>query len=309
MIRLGVPARLLGAGAPPGGPFGGQAQADLSRWLATLFDIVRYLGQRGIGYYRLALPAGPTGSALDQQLAECRGQLALLEELIAGMQLRLSIHAEHHVVLNSGDAGIRARSVAQLKRYSLLLDSLVKPQEGTIVVHSSAEGGTRAALARFSQVYSGLPVGLQQRLAVEHGESGCSLGDLLALHQACGVAVVLDYLHLQLHNPERLRLPEALGLALATWPARSAAEVHLSSPRTEGHLLPGRRGNPPAVIAPRPGQHADYVAPGDLLALLAASTGLGSFDIMIEAKAGDLALLRLRDDLRRLAPAWADKVG
>jgi UV DNA damage endonuclease len=59
------------------------------------------------------------------------------------------------------------------------------------------------------------------------------------------------------------------------------------------------------VLAPQAGQHADYVNPFEFATLLAAARGLPPFDIMLEAKAADLALLRLREDLRRYAPELA----
>jgi len=42
--------------------------------------------------------------------------------------------------------------------------------------------------------------------------------------------------------------------------------------------------------------------------MIANTRGLPSFDIMLEAKAADLALLRLREDLRRYAPELAASV-
>ncbi|PMP82065.1 MAG: UV damage endonuclease UvsE, partial [Chloroflexus aggregans] len=65
----------------------------------------------------------------------------------------------------------------------------------------------------------------------------------------------------------------------------------------------GRNGTT-RVLPPRAGQHADFIVAQDALALLAASRGLPPFDLMLEAKAGDLALLRLRHDLHRYAPEW-----
>jgi len=59
------------------------------------------------------------------------------------------------------------------------------------------------------------------------------------------------------------------------------------------------------VLAPPAGQHADYVNPFEFSALIATTRGLPVFDIMLEAKAADLALLRLREDLRRYAPEVA----
>jgi UV DNA damage endonuclease len=63
------------------------------------------------------------------------------------------------------------------------------------------------------------------------------------------------------------------------------------------------------VLPPRPGQHADFIAATDAISLLRAARGLPPFDIMLEAKAGDLALLRLRADVARLAPELVALLG
>ena len=100
-------------------------------------------------------------------------------------------------------------------------------------------------------------------------------------------------------------LAEALGLALATWPAGIRPKVHFSTQRTEAHLLPARAGQQRRVLAPIRGQHADFVNPHEFGAFLAAARGLPPFDVMLEAKAADLAVLRLREDLRQFAPELA----
>jgi UV DNA damage endonuclease len=53
---------------------------------------------------------------------------------------------------------------------------------------------------------------------------------------------------------------------------------------------------------PRPTQHADFIDPFAFSTFLRQAQGLRDFDVMLEAKAKDLALLRLRDDLGRFAP-------
>ncbi len=56
------------------------------------------------------------------------------------------------------------------------------------------------------------------------------------------------------------------------------------------------------MLPPRAGQHADFINPFEFASLLRHARTHAPFDIMLEAKAGDLALLRLRDDLARYAP-------
>jgi UV DNA damage endonuclease len=66
---------------------------------------------------------------------------------------------------------------------------------------------------------------------------------------------------------------------------------------------PGGRGRQEALEPPLLDQHADLVTPWDLVTLLGAAPG--PLDVMLEAKAKDLALLWLRDQMARVAPAWA----
>jgi UV DNA damage endonuclease len=115
----------------------------------------------------------------------------------------------------------------------------------------------------------------------------------------------LSWIHHQINNRSGIPLGEALGLALATWPRGLRPKIHFSTQRTEAHVLEARRGQARQVLAPQVGQHADFINPFEFAALLAAARGLPPFDIMLEAKAADLAVLRLCKDLRRYAPELA----
>ena len=57
-----------------------------------------------------------------------------------------------------------------------------------------------------------------------------------------------------------------------------------------------------ALSAPRPGHHADFLNAFEFAGFVRAALGERDFDVMLEAKASDLALLRLRHDLARYVP-------
>lgn len=286
--------------------------AHLSVSLVYLRDILLYLQRNVICYYRLAPTLLPATPAVSQQLVACRGQLAAVAEQIAAQGVRLTLHLGFEVALGSSDPRQSARSRQAIETQAALLDCLGVPADGSLIVHIGGATRTAAqrqqALASFAHAYRQLAPAARTRLAVEHDSAGFSLGDLLHLHQVCGVPVVFDYLHWHLHNPEHLPLELALGLALATWPAGVRPEVHLSTARSEAHLLPASDQQGKRVLPPRPGQHADFIALPDLIRLLRAASGLPAFDIMLEAKAGDLAVLRARSDLARTAPDLAARV-
>jgi len=108
------------------------------------------------------------------------------------------------------------------------------------------------------------------------------------------------------HYYEALSLLEALALTLDTWPADVTPKIHFSSPCTAMRTV--ERNDPHVgkrrmlLRPPRPTQHADFIDPFAFFAFLRQARGLRDFDVMLEAKAKDLALLRLCDDLCRFAP-------
>lgn len=306
LIRLGFAVRAVGMAAAAAPQRYGPR--DLSLALAALGDMLGYLGRIGARFYRAAIDL-PPGDAF-AQVAGCAGQIDALGEQLAAAGVRLGVHLPLAMALGGPDDGRAAQALVTLEATAALLEGL----DGglvvsTMVAHLGAPAGDHAGLERFAARYGALSARARARLAVEHEGAGVSLGSLLALHQRCGVPVVFDALHWELHNPEGLPLGLGLGLALATWPPGVRAEVHLSSHRSEAHLLPGGAGAPPRVLPPRPGQHADFVAAGDLERLLHAARGLPAFDLMLEAKAGDLALLRLRAEIARRAPGLATRLG
>lgn len=300
MFRLGIGPRILGRAAlrrqtePREGEPGPQASQ-----LLQLRDALGYLGGLGVGGYRLPDTLAADGAQPDAALGAALGAQA------SACGIRLSFHPGLHAALAAPDAAVAEAALAEVERCAALLDAL-SAADGVIVLHvGGAQGGHEAALARFAARHAALSARARRYVAVEADDHSFDIAALLWLARTCRAPLIFDSLHFQLHNPQRLRLDEALGLAFATWPAGRRPKIHLSTQRTEAHLRPGRGGRGDQIIPPRRGQHADFLNPFEVAALLRQAHGIGQFDIMIEAKAADLALLRLRDDLRTLAPEVA----
>lgn len=316
MIRLGVAVRILGRDGLRGRD-GRRAEhaPHLSVSLLLVREVLLYLADRAIGCYRLAddlapYLADPRRPEFAGQVEQCADMLAELGALARERGIRLSMHLPLHVTLSSPDDAVAGQAAAEIAARARLLDALGLGPEGVMVLHvGGARGDVSAALHRFAARYERLPAPARRRLAIENDEDSFALPDLLRLHQISGAPVVLDTLHHQINNPYRIPLGEALGLALATWPRGVRPKIHFSSQRTEAHVLPAARGQPQRVLAPAAGQHADFANPLEFAALAAAARGLPPFDVMLEAKAADLAVLRLREDLGRIAPEIAGVVG
>ena len=116
------------------------------------------------------------------------------------------------------------------------------------------------------------------------------------MHQAIGIPVVFDHQH-HLLNPGTLSLGDACRAALATWPAGVTPKVHFSSPKLDSRTV--LRGKKEVSAPPLLSQHADYVHPWEFASFL-REVGPAPFDVMLEAKMKDAALLKLRNDLTKL---------
>ena len=313
-MRLGFSVRVLGR--PGLRAYDGRRAPSLphlSVSLAHLRDVFAYLASAGIAMYRMAPDLAPYAThpdwpSLHHQVDECRAELAEIGGLARDEALRLSFHAPSHVVLASPDPDVVARSTALLAILAELLDAMEQPPEAVIVVHGGGSGGDpEAAISRWVCAWERLPTEIRRRLVLEHDAESLTLPAALRIHAATGVPVVFDYLHFLLNNPNGWTVGAALQKALGSWPGNVQPKAHFATQRTElraVHKLDERSGRARWVLSPpRPGHHADYLNPWEFARFAQAGAGLRDFDVLLEAKAGDLALLRLRADLQRYTPA------
>jgi UV DNA damage endonuclease len=99
---------------------------------------------------------------------------------------------------------------------------------------------------------------------------------------------------------------------LKRWPAGVRPKVHYSSPRTEFRSLKRRdkatRRLKSVQLPPVWTGHADFINPFEFARFMGDAEGL-EFDVMLEGKAKELSLLKLRPDLLRYAPDVAARFG
>lgn len=309
--RLGIPVKLLGAPLRSHDSRRWQNNPHLSVSLAYLRDILEYLHSQRIHFYRLSSQLAPYATHPDlpqfhRQLDECQTELAAVGDMARLYDMRLSLHPAQYVRLNSPEPSRALRAHQELELCASLLDAFGADANAVIVIHvGGAYGDPLAARARFVDAFERLPPLVRRRLALENDDRIFSLQDTLWVHRRTGIPLVLDILHHRCLNPAGVPLCDALVVALATWPPHQKPKIHFSSPRTELRRL--YRNGEWRVQMPLPNQHSDFLHPFEFIDLLntAREANLRPFDIMLEAKAKDLALLRLRQLVDRYAPDLA----
>lgn len=317
-VRLGFAVKVLGRA--------GLKEHDSRRWqngphlsvsLAYLRDIFEYLREQRIGMYRISPDLAPYATHPDMaqfhnQLDECGSELAQMGLRARQLGLRLSLHPSQYVILNPPDDALAARSAWDLRIQAEILERMELGPEAVVVVHvGGLYEGHAAARERFVRRHERLPEPVRRRLALENDDGRFGVSDVHWIHGRTGIRLVFDNLHHHNHNPDGLPLRDALAACLATWPPGVRPKVHFSSPRTEMRIIEradaaGRRVQ--ELQQPIWTRHSDFIHPFEFIDFLRTAEGLPAFDVMLECRAKDLALLRLREDLARYAPDLGGRI-
>lgn len=268
-------------------------------YLAAILD---YLDEVDVRMYRISSDFVPYCTHPDLprfhgQVAECREGLAALGRTARERGIRLSLHPSQYVLLSALDPAITAKGIADVNAQAELLDAMEQGPEAVVILHlGGAYGDREAAMRRFEASFPRLSEAGRRRLVVENDDAIYTVEDCLRVHEAVGARVVFDHQH-HLLNPGSLALGDACRRALDTWPAGVVPKVHFSSPKLDSRTI--TRGKKEVAAPPLLSQHAEYVHPWEFAGFL-REMGPREFDVMLEAKMKDAALLKLRGDLDRL---------
>jgi UV DNA damage endonuclease len=318
-MRLGFAVKVLGRPDLPSN--------DARRWqsgphlrvslqyLAAIFD---YLAATGISMYRISSDLAPyvTHPDLPQfhgQIDECAPELEALGARARALGLRLSFHPSQFILLNSPDEGLVDKSILDLAAQARMLDLMALGPEAVVVTHvGGVYGDIEAGRERWVRSWERLPEAVRRRLVLENDDTRFGVSDTLWIHERTGVPLVFDYLHHWCLDRAGIDQHAALAACLRTWPHGVTPKIHYSSPRTEMRSIERKNkktGKAEQVQAPPIWSgHADYINPFECITFLRGAATLPDFDIMLESKMKDLALLRLREDLQRYAPDVAARI-
>ncbi len=307
-MRLGFAVKVLGrAGLKSNDSRRWQSSPHLRVSIEYLHAIFDYCRDQSISMYRISSEIAPyvTHPDLPQfhnQLEECREDLAALGEKARRYDLRLSMHPSQYIVLNSPVEKVYDASVRDFQYHAQFLDLMGLGPEAVVVTHGGGVYGDKpSAIARFVERYNVLPAVVRSRLVLENDEKNYTVPDIVSIHARTGIPLVLDNLHHAVNNPDELSYREAARACLTTWPDGVRPKVHCSSPRIEVRRVRRRNRKTGEVtdveVEPLASQHSDWIDPDQFVSFLQETTPF-EFDVMLEAKQKDLALLRLRSELR-----------
>lgn len=189
--------------------------------------------------------------------------------------IRLSMHPGPYTCLASPDDSVVAKSLMCIEMHSAIGDALGMEDDFPINIHvGGTYEGKQPTAQRFINNFSKLSATAQKRLTLENDDkpSMWTIQDLLPISENTGVPLVIDVHHHSL-NHGGIPLDEAAQMAFNTWSKDRIPKIHYSEPRDGS----------------RPQAHADYVSKS-----IPELCAVREYDVMIEAKMKELALLRYR---------------
>jgi UV DNA damage endonuclease len=343
-LRLGFPVKAMGRpGLKSNDTRRWQKNPHLKCSLEHVDAILDYLKEVGLDMYRLSSDLAPYATHPDMpqfhnMVAESDAELAAFGRKAREYDIRLSFHPSQFVLLNSPDPVLTGKSIWDLSSQAEMLDRMGAGDEAVLVTHVGGVYGDHAASrARWIEGWEQCPEHVKRRLVLENDDIRFSAADALWIHERTGVRLIFDYQHFWCLNPERLEMRETLERFLATWPEGVRPKIHFSSPRTEmrevkrqvtakerARALAGKGGAKGGEVTKAPVKagarvktvllppvwtgHSDFTNPFEFATFMRMAEGL-EFDVMMEGKAKDISILKLRPDLLRFAPDVAARFG
>lgn len=217
-----------------------------------------------------------------------KAELIKTGDFILTHGMRVGFHPGQFNVLPSPKEHVVLNSIKDLSQHARILDMMGLPRtkQFSLNIHVGGSYKTKdqtdeeaksITLKRFCQNYLRLPDWVQARLVIENDDKASQFGvlDLYeGLHKVIGIPITFDFFHHTFCTND-LSTDDAAKLAASTWPAGIRPLAHYSSSRKVNEDA--------STNSPR--SHADYV--------YETIPEIGHmFDIEIEAKAKDLALLK-----------------
>ena len=247
--------------------------------LDCLQGILRYNVDKGLLFFRISSDLVPFAShpicSFDWG-SHFRKQLRAIGRYITERRLRISMHPDQFVLINSIRDDVARRSIDELEYHRRVLDSLGLDSSAKIQIHVGGVYGDKArALARFIEVYGSLSESLSARLIIENDDRSFSLRDCLTIHGKTGIPVLFDSFHHEcLNHGESVR--DGLRLAHTTWESKDG-------PLMVDYSTQGR--------GQRAGSHAKTLDSRQFKRFLLETKGI-DFDLMLEIKDKERSAVR-----------------
>lgn len=146
-------------------------------------------------------------------------------DLIKKNRIRISMHPDQYIVINSKSEDIVNNSVRELFYHTDLLNAMGLDNTAKIQIHlGGVYGDKRTSIERFVNNYEQLDDAIKERLVIENDDTNYNLSDCLSVSRETGIPVLMDYFHNKV-NSSGQNLTESLRYVNATWKAKDGCPM------------------------------------------------------------------------------------
>ena len=204
--------------------------------IGRLAGAAAYCVAQGIRLYRMSaalfpmldLEGDPTGQGVLEGLS---AELRAAGDAFTAAGIRVLVHPDQFIVLNSENPDVVRRAVYALSFYGLIMDMLgfSRSPWNTILLH----GGKGGRAAELAAIIPTLPDAVRSRLCLENDERAFGPAELLPVCREVGTPLIFDAHHHvvreKLSSQDDPSVRHFVLAARATWHPPQWQVVHLSS--------------------------------------------------------------------------------
>ncbi len=247
--------------------------------LDGLLQMLKFNVKKKILFFRITSDLVPFASHeindLDWQ-SYFKDEFKEIGEYIIQNDIRISMHPDQFIVLNSNKDGVYHNSVEELRYHAQVLNLLGLKEDAKIQLHVGGVYGDKGkSMERFAERYRELDDEIKKRLIIENDDVSYTLKNCLEINEMCGVPVLFDSFHHEV-NSSGESIGEALTKVCGTWNASDGLPMVDYSSQEPGE---------------KKGKHGESMDEEDFKEFICRSRP-HDFDLMLEIKDKEKSALR-----------------
>lgn len=260
--------------------------------LENTLRILRYNKAYNINVYRLTSKLIPlaTHPMIDgwDYASDFKNEFREIGDFIKENDFRISAHPDHYTLINSTSAKVLEDSIKDLDYHVKIYEAmgLADDYRYKLVMHiGGLYKDKKISIERFKENFIKLPDRIRNRITLENDDKSYTTADVLDICKDLNIPMVVDIHHHNcVNNGENLQ--DMLGSIFGTWKNEYfKPKIHFSSPRSCNDFR----------------SHSDDIDLTEFENFLKVAQKAGTdFDVMLEAKNKNLALLKLSSQLDKL---------
>ncbi|HYY50107.1 MAG TPA: UV DNA damage repair endonuclease UvsE [Nitrososphaeraceae archaeon] len=265
--------------------------------LIHLNEILKYNVKNDLLFFRISSDLIPFASHPICKFAwykSFQSELIKIGDYIKKYNMRISMHPDQFVILNSPSEKIVQNSINELRYHCMLLDVMHLDETAKVQIHIGGVYGNKIeAIDRFIKTYNLVDHSIKKRLIIENDDHLYSLRDCLYIHEQTGIPILFDSFHHECYNNGE-SLKSTLEAAMATWDRiRDGLPMvdYSSQDMGNGTDYDNDKNR-------RKGRHAQAIDLTSFEKFLNETAGL-DFDIMLEIKDKEKSALKALYTLKR----------